>query len=174
MNFTFHPTLFLARGNEKEISRELKKEALKRLLNCDYELCFTDKGKPFVKCENPVGISVSHDNGAVAVLVTPFEPVGIDLQKVEGEYPERVADRFFSEKERACIKASKDFYEIWCKKESLVKMTGEGISALSSSDIYDSKCIFTSLSKQVSETLNDEYVFYICSFVKPNPKIIVL
>lgn len=175
MKHIFKPTLFISRGEEKEVSARLKKEALNRVLDCDYELLFSEKGKPVVKCDFcTVGISVSHDAGAVAVLVTPFEPVGIDLQRVEAEYPSRVPDRFFTKNERALIKAPRDFYDIWCRKESLVKMTGDGIASLSCADAFSSDFVFTNLSEMVSEILNDEYIFYICAPYETTPEIIIL
>ena len=63
-NFT-EPVIFLSRGNEKEISKFLKFKALETVLEKPFELYTSDTGKPLVKYEKKIGISVSHDENTV-------------------------------------------------------------------------------------------------------------
>ncbi len=157
-------TIFISRGNESELSERLKKEALERLLgDTNYSLYTDARGKPYVKCSTPVGISVTHSSGVVAVGVFPFEPVGIDMEKMSDTYPARVADRFFSSSERELIVTPRNFYEVWCRKEAYVKMTGEGLKAISSFDSGHTDVFFTDLSKTVSDVLGEEFVFVVAS-----------
>lgn len=166
--------IFIRLGNEKESSLYLKKFITERLMLPSQNLCFTPLGKPYLK-DSEIGISITHDNSVTALIQAPFKPVGIDMQRVKKDYPKRVTDRFFTENERLETKTSADFYRIWCKKESFVKMTGEGIGKISSFDSTKSEFIFTDLSEIISKILNDEYIFYICSKEKiSNPEIIIL
>ncbi len=164
------PTVFIARGNEKEKSAFLKKCALEFFEILD-DIKYTDQGKPYL---DGAGISVTHDENVTAVILTPSEFVGIDIEKVREEYPVRVSYRFFSDNERQLINSPEDFYKIWCKKESFVKMTGDGIAGLSKADIFSNDVNFTDLSEKVSENLNEKFVLIVCTKEKISPKIITL
>ncbi len=160
----FLPTIFFSRGSESEISEKLKRDALKTLLDGIFYEYFTDeRGKPCVRCSIPVGISVTHSSGVVAVGVFPTEPVGIDMEKIEEAYPERVADRFFKSEEKEKLHSAKDFYTIWCRKESFVKMTGEGIGALSSFNSENTNVVLTDLGEKFSTLLGEDFAFCIAS-----------
>ena len=171
MSNSFKPTVFISFGEEKKISRDVQNKALISILSNDFELYRNENGKPLVKSDSPVGISITHDSGVVAVLVTPFEPVGIDMEEIKEIYPVRVPDRFFSKKERDSIKSSKDFYKIWCKKESFVKMTGKGIAQISDFDSFDTDVIFLDLSHEISEKTGKSFSFFICSKTHFIPEI---
>lgn len=174
MSDLFTPVIFLSSGNEKEISQKLKIKALESVLENPFELYFEDNGKPRVKYEKSVGISVSHDSGTVAVLVTPFEPVGIDIEEIKDTYPSRVADRFFCKNEKNMINNSEDFFKIWCKKESFVKMTGEGIAGISNFDSTNTNVVFTDLSEKISNISGKNFAFFICSKKTFIPEIIII
>ena len=167
------PILYLAFGNEKEVSERLKNIALSSLEIPLSNLEYTEKGKPFIK-NSDIGISITHDSNTVALLLAPFSPVGIDMQEITDEYPERVPDRFFSKNERLLISSPSDFFKIWCKKESYVKMTGDGISGMSSFDSTKSNCIFTDLSNEISKITKKNFIFFICSNKKIYPDIIIV
>ena len=167
------PILYLAFGNEKEVSERLKNIALSSLEIPLSNLEYTEKGKPFIK-NSDIGISITHDSNTVALLLAPFSPVGIDMQEITDEYPERVPDRFFSKNERLLISSPSDFFEIWCKKESYVKMNGDGISGMSSFDSTKSDVIFTDLSSEISKITKKSFCFFICSRKKIYPDIIIV
>lgn len=162
------PTVFIARGNEKEKSEWLKKRALE-YFEILTDLKYTDKGKPYLE---GTGISVTHDENVTAVILTPSEFVGIDIEKVKENYPVRVSYRFFKPNEQELVKTPEDFYKVWCKKESYVKMTGEGIAGISDADIFSPDVIFTDLSREISENIGEKFVLIVCTKEKIKPEII--
>lgn len=85
-------------------------------------------GKPLL----PKGyFSLSHSEGAVALALSD-SPVGCDIERLR-KAPVRVAERKFTERERGTLSFEYDdsFFRIWTAKESYLKLTGEGLSALS-------------------------------------------
>ncbi len=174
MKKSFEPIIFLSFGNEKEISKSLKIKALENVLDGQFELYTEQNGKPRVKYKKSIGISITHDSETVAVIVCPFEPVGIDMEEIKEDYPKRVTDRFFTDNEKKAVKTSEDFYRIWCKKESFVKMTGEGIAAISDFDSLKTDVVFTDLSEKISLAAEKKFAFFICSKEPLNPEIIVI
>jgi len=67
--------------------------------------------------------SVSHSGPLHVTVIAPF-PVGVDAEKTE-ENSERVAERYFDDEEKKL-----PFARVWTGKEAVVKLTGEGLSAL--------------------------------------------
>ena len=92
-------------------------------------ISFGEHGKPYAE---DVHFSVSH-SGRVAAIVVDDAAVGLDVERIAEESRLKVADRFYHPNERAYVNASADlcraFSEIWTRKEAVLKMTGEGISA---------------------------------------------
>ena len=76
-----------------------------------------------------VYLSISHSVNVCAVAVSDI-PVGLDIElTTRNAYRlQKLAERFFSPDEFEYVRAMPEqrFYEIWCKKESYVKYTGEG------------------------------------------------
>jgi phosphopantetheinyl transferase len=78
--------------------------------------------------------NISHSGGHVVCAVCD-EPVGIDVEVVK-PIDMNIANRFFSEDERERIFSGPEdergrlglFYDVWTRKESFIKMTGEGLS----------------------------------------------
>ncbi len=170
----FVPHIFLSRGEEKMLSQTLRKTALERVLHIPFSVYVDERGKPFVDADFPVGISITHSGGVVAVGVFPFEKVGIDMEKIEKDFPHRVADRFFTHSEKASIQNEQDYYKIWCKKESYVKLTGDGISSLAEFDSTAAEYKFCDLSEKVSEQLCEKFVFFTCCEKEPEEIKLVL
>ena len=48
---------------------------------------------------------------------------------------EKIAERFFTEKELTDAIDDESFLDIWVKKEAYVKFTGEGLSGMKSCDV---------------------------------------
>jgi phosphopantetheinyl transferase len=64
-------------------------------------------------------------------------PVGCDIQKKE-ERRANVAKRFFAQMEQQRLSEGADFFEIWTKKESFIKLSGKGMSMdLTAFDIFN-------------------------------------
>lgn len=91
------------------------------------EILRTDKGKPYL--EKGPFVSVSHTGDIVVVAVSENE-VGIDAEKMDREVKkqEEIIQKYFTEKEKEYATTREKFLEIWTKKESYGKFTGEGIA----------------------------------------------
>jgi len=119
----------------KELFPELKGKPLTDALirDClgreDAAVSRTEKGKPSV---DGVCISVSHSQDTFALLVSAAN-VGVDIQYSRSVKPDRIAARYFSEREAAYISGddSEDrFFEIWTRKEAYSKYTGKGLEQI--------------------------------------------
>lgn len=92
------------------------------------------RGKPFLK-NNPdhIQFNLSHSDEVAVVALTKEHEIGVDIEKVEPQYNEGVAKRFFAEKEYQEIIALPEaeqvqaFYQLWACKEALIKAVGEGL-----------------------------------------------
>lgn len=86
-----------------------------------------EKGKPYLDTCPGIHISITHTAAAIAVCVSD-SPVGLDAETIGSVHP-RVAERLFTESEREYVGDDPTrFFEIWTRKESLAKLTGEGIT----------------------------------------------
>ena len=108
--------------------RKLANNANNRIINGKY-------GKPFL-ADGKFSFSVSH-SGKYYVLAACADNIGIDIQLYnEPRNWQKIAERWFNERENALIKAMPSFqqeemfYEIWSRKEAYAKFTGKGISSL--------------------------------------------
>lgn len=87
----------------------------------------------------------------------PCSEIGADIEKISDkrspERTEAIAERYFSVEEQSLIRSSDDpvgcFYALWTRKESYIKLTGRGLSALRSADTLclpeSAECISFSL-----------------------------
>lgn len=86
-----------------------------------------DKGKPFVFGKNEFSISHSED---IVLIAVSDKKVGADIEFMDKKDVLKLAKRFMTGSEYRIILASehpqKEFYAIWTKKESFVKMQGTG------------------------------------------------
>ncbi len=172
-NFYFEPFILISRGNEKLLSQKLRVKALLKIIDPPFTIYKDKNGKPFVKADIKIGISISHSENVTAVIVAPFEKIGIDLEKIKDFYPEKISERFFKKSEKESIKNSEDFYKIWCKKESYVKMTGKGIFQMTSFNSNYNNLNLIDLSEKCSSLLNENFAFFVCSNYNFNPKIYI-
>lgn len=122
-----------AAKKERLAASVLLSYALKKSFGLDeseQEYVETELGKPYIpSCPN-VCFNISHTDGYCAVAVSDA-PVGIDIQRIEpvlSEGKRAIIRRFFSEN-RCCVDTPSVFFRLWTAKESIVKCTGEGISA---------------------------------------------
>ena len=112
------------RTKQTEYSRRLLRYAYKKQFGVDLatqNLRVSKTGK--LECDKH-HLSVSHSGNYVCVAVSTA-PVGVDLQKFNGEKVMNVAKKFFTEEEQTRLAASENkldtFYFTWCKKEALWK-----------------------------------------------------
>lgn len=87
-------------------------------------ISFTDAGKPyFINSSTCCSISHSHDICAVAVS---DRPVGVDVEIIKTTYSPHLIERSLTIAEQDDFDG--DFIRLWCRKEAVAKMTGEGIT----------------------------------------------
>ena len=84
----------------------------------------------------PFYFNLSHSGDYVLCAVSSAE-IGTDIQQHCGKNVERLARRFFTEREAAALeqageereKRERLFYRLWARKEAYGKLTGKGIAA---------------------------------------------
>ena len=109
---------------------------LQRALREEYGLsevppfCIGEHGKPVLEGYPDIHFNLSHCREAVACVVS-IHPVGIDIEMVDS-YDEALLPTTMNEKEQQMILESphpeSTFIRFWTMKESLLKLTGEGIT----------------------------------------------
>lgn len=93
----------------------------------EIEIEIGKNGKPNVVGEKNIHFNISH-SGEYAVCAVCDTPVGVDIEKIREVDFRRIAKRYFRENEAEKIADIDDFFSLWTKKESYLKMTGDGIS----------------------------------------------
>lgn len=125
--------------NRYIITRALLRKTLATYLSCDAaEIHFTkgEHGKPYLQ-DNPTQLqfNVSHSHDAAIFAFAHHAEIGVDIEKMEEEFDEAVAERFFSLDEYAQLKAlpsaqkNEAFYRFWSGKEAVIKALGKGLYA---------------------------------------------
>ena len=111
---------------------------LRAVLVTQYVMCEEDiviektpEGKPYLKGDSGFHISLSHCEGCVAVSVSD-NGVGVDIERIR-DIDLKIAKRFFTAREQEYVFATTDgqterFFEVWTRKEALVKFMGNGLS----------------------------------------------
>jgi 4'-phosphopantetheinyl transferase len=87
-------------------------------------------GKPYVEGPDPnLQINISHSADMVAVAVSRFGDVGIDIEHMD--VAPRIEPSVLSDRERSvlggCRDAGAEFLKLWTMKEACAKRTGEGV-----------------------------------------------
>ena len=98
------------------------------------EFSYGEQGKPKID-DADFSFNLSHSNDMVVYAISRFETVGIDIEwtgrKVETE---EVARQFFSKREfeslteLSPLEQNHAFFNIWTRKEALIKAIGQGLS----------------------------------------------
>lgn len=97
------------------------------------DIILAEGGKPFFREGKDCFFSASH-SGSVCVVAFASCEVGLDVESTRriGRFDE-IAGRFFHEEERDAMRMTKSekqrvFYEIWTRKEAVLKMSGKGLA----------------------------------------------
>ena len=95
------------------------------------ERVFRDKGRPFflhIDGREAIEASVTHSGPYWLCALGP-DPLGVDLQEHRPCRREAIARRFFHPDEAHWLenRPEEDFFRVWAAKESVVKLTGQGI-----------------------------------------------
>jgi 4'-phosphopantetheinyl transferase len=98
------------------------------------KLAYHTRGKPYLVGDDKLHFNLSHA-GAYAAAAFADAPVGVDIERVE-RAKEKVAERFFCRDEKEelqrCLKYGREAWQkrfafLWTRKESYIKVTGEGM-----------------------------------------------
>ena len=97
------------------------------------EFEYGEHGKPFVQSGGP-HFNLSHAENRAVIAVTWAGPVGVDVERINPERarPE-IAERFFAPQEIAELAGlsgdeySNAFFQLWSRKEAVLKAVGTGI-----------------------------------------------
>ena len=87
------------------------------------EPAFGEHGKPYFP-GSPVHFSLSHGNTVCAVSVSDA-PTGVDTEPNARTFNARMIGRCLSKEELSAFDG--DFIRLWCRKECVAKLTGEGL-----------------------------------------------
>lgn len=135
------------REDEPERGLKIRLPSLREILEglgdpvpLQYE--YGPKGKPYLR-DIPLFFNLSHSGDYVLCALSRRE-IGADIQRLEKCDTKRLAERFFHERERECLRRipgererERYFYRLWTAKEAYGKMTGEGITAAVGKDFSD-------------------------------------
>jgi len=96
---------------------------------------YSSRGKPSLAGAHDLRFNVAHSDGLLVAGVTRVCEIGVDVELIRPmEDAEAIANRFFSEHEASGLRALRAseqngaFFNLWTRKEALLKATGEGLS----------------------------------------------
>ncbi len=95
----------------------------------DEDIIRPDQGKPYFKTR-PFEFSLSH-SGALWMCMFSQSACGLDVQIIKECDYEKLADRFYTEKEKHYVDlwGISGFFDLWVRREAFAKCTGNGIFA---------------------------------------------
>ena len=97
-------------------------------------------GRPYFKNVGNTDFSISHSGSlSVAARIDGGSRLGVDIELIMEKDNARIADRFFTEKEKALLDEMQNneaFYMIWTAKEAKAKKVGTGLSKLLSDNCH--------------------------------------
>ena len=114
-------------GTVKKVSCSAWNLLYMLLVNNGYRpgvVAFTETGKPYFK-DSDICFSISHSKTVCAAAVSDH-PVGVDVEVIKKTYSLHLIERSLAESEKNSFDG--DFTRLWCRKEAVAKMTGEGIT----------------------------------------------
>jgi len=95
-------------------------------------LCRDKNGKPHIDGCN-WHFNVSHSHSYVAVALSDRGDVGVDIENtaIEAQKAIKMAQRFFTEDEQACVESQPaSFHDVWSAKEAIAKYYGMPLGEL--------------------------------------------
>lgn len=83
--------------------------------------------KPSFKNRPDIHFSISHSHGKLVIAICN-KNIAIDIQDYKNiDYP-KIIPKILSEDEKNQVKDLESFFELWTKKECLMKYTGKGLT----------------------------------------------
>ena len=87
-------------------------------------VAFGEGGKPYF-ADSPIRFSISHAKALCAVAIAD-RPIGVDIEQKREYFSPRLIERSLCRAEKLVFDG--DFTRFWCRKESVAKLTGKGIT----------------------------------------------
>lgn len=119
--------LVSAKGRAGAFLADTLTEAYQKLKK---QLVYGTHGKPALSDSFAPHFNISH-SGKYAVCALSELPCGIDIQEKKRLKNQRIFEKVLSKKEQNEVRLSTDkkasFYQYWARKESFLKLTGQGI-----------------------------------------------
>lgn len=145
------------------VAYQLLKRALREEYGITENPIFAERehGKPYIVGQEDIHFNLSHCREAV-VCVVSNEEVGIDVERIR-PYNDNLARYVLSDEEYDRVRLSDnpdlEFTKFWTMKESLLKLTGEGIRD-------DLKTVLTNARAHfdIHVNLEKSYVYTIATF----------
>jgi len=160
--------IYIFKGDYKNIKEKLLREAAAEYSGVDYksaELLRETGGKPYFK-DAPFSFSISHTAGIWACLFSSAR-VGFDIQVKRGADFGKIAGRFYTPEEAVYTeqKGAEGFYDVWVRKEAIVKYIGEGLLGnIGKFSVLKEETVFRGGTCYIkSFDLNDEVKYACCS-----------
>jgi 4'-phosphopantetheinyl transferase len=97
-------------------------------LKKNFEILYTEKGKPYLKDNPNIHISISHTDH-LSFFAVSKKNIGIDVEvydKKNIKIDQNIVENYYSIAEKNCLKIKntpKNFYNLWTRKEALIKLT---------------------------------------------------
>lgn len=83
--------------------------------------------KPSIKNRPDIHFSISHSNGKLVIAICD-KNIAIDIQDYKSIDYLKIINKILSEDEKKYVKDLDTFFDIWTKKECLMKYTGKGLT----------------------------------------------
>lgn len=124
------------------------------------EFGYAEGGKPFIKGRPDIHFNMSHCPAAALCAISD-RPVGADIERIRpynAELARRVLDAAEVARVENASRPEVEFARLWTMKESVLKLTGEGIRR-------DLKSVLHGCRANFSTTVNTArgYVFTVCT-----------
>lgn len=146
---------------------------LQRALREEYGLsevppfCYGEHGKPALQGRSDIHFNLSHCREAVACVVDT-QPVGIDIETIDC-YDEALLPVTMNAQEQQMILESPHpanaFTRLWTMKESLLKLTGEGITDNLPAVLTTLELSGKGQNISFQTTCHNRYIYTICQIV---------
>lgn len=92
------------------------------------EFSYGSHGKPYFRDHPEIFFNISHCHKGIACALMD-KPVGIDIEEIQ--FDEDLAKVIFNPEELGAVRSADEpavkFTELWTRKESFLKLTGEGL-----------------------------------------------
>ena len=150
---------------------------LRKILSDQYGISVTEikrtkNGKPYIENDR-VFFSISHSHELLTIALSE-NPVGIDIEKISERKAYHALYNRLTEEEKREIQSTENFFRLWTKKESFIKLNGLTLSAYPDISIQNNTLYFQNKQQSVffSSGTIGRYVFSLCSHTPAEWKMI--